>query len=156
MAGTEVEVRRPYQTAMLEMKGRAELDRANGFEIAANVADTIASATSLQEIMDAAKQGPEGLESLEGKAFQFLGSSLRWAESAEQYKEGGVGFYAIFKCVDLSGAEHTVSTGATNVVFQLRQMERLGVFDGDGPSEQHFTIASRPTKGGTLYRIDFA
>lgn len=156
MPGTELETRRPFQTALLEIKGRAAMDQANGFEIAANVADTIASATSLQEVMDAAKQGPEGVENLEGKAFRFIGSSLRWAESAEQYKEGGAGFYAIFKCIDLNDVEHTVSTGATNVIFQLRQMERLGVFDGEEPSEQHFTIVSRPTKGGTLYRIDFA
>ena len=152
----EVEVRRPHQTAMLEMKGRADMDQANSFEIAANVADAIASAQTLEEVMEAAKRGPEDMADFVGKAFRMVGSSLRWAESSEQFRDGGVGFYAIFKCVTMDEVEHTISTGATNVVFQLRQMERLGVFDGDGQSAAIFTIASRPTKSGTLYRIDFA
>lgn len=157
MAGQEVEVRRPFQTALLEMKGRAEMDQGNSFEIAANVADAIASAETLQEIMDAAKRGPEDLADYVGRAFYVVGGSLRYSESAEQYKEGGVGMYAILDFVTTDGVKHTLSTGATNVIFQLRQMERLGVFDGEDVNEtQLFTFASRPTRNGTLYRIDFA
>jgi hypothetical protein len=141
---------------MLEMKGRADIDQGNSFEIAANVADAISSAQTLEEVMMAAKRGPEDLSEFVGKSFGVVGSSLRWAESAEQFREGGVGLYAIFDFVTTDGVKHTVSTGATNVIFQLRQMERLGVFDGEDVSQTAFTIMSRPTRNGTLYRIDFA
>ena len=57
----------------------------------------------------------------------------------------------------MSGNEHLVSTGATNVVFQLRKLEKLGVFDEvDKVYETYFTIKSRPTGKGTLYRIAYA
>lgn len=156
MAAHDVEARRPYQTAILEMAGRVEMGDVNGFEIAANVADKITEASTLEEIMAAANSGPEGLEDIEGKAFAFLRGSLRYAKSAEQFERGGTGFYVIFDCVDLDGIRHTVSTGSVNVVFQLKAMEKLGVFDGEGLSERMFTIKSRPTKNGTLYRLDFA
>jgi hypothetical protein len=151
-----VESRRPYELALAEIKGRAAMDGNDSFEIASNVADKIMSADSLQGIMDAASQGPEDLSDLEGTAFYMVGESLRFAESAEQFREGGTGYYAIFRCLDLNGTEHTVSTGAVNVIFQLRAMEKQGVFDAGIYSEHAFTVKSRPTKRGTLYRLDFA
>lgn len=154
----EVEQRRPYETAMLEMKGRATLDgEGRGFEIAANVADKILSATSIEDVISAAETGPEDLSDLVGTAFNMIGGTLNYAESAEQFRDGGTGFYVIFQCRDARGTDHTVSTGAVNVVFQMKQLERLGVFDNAGElSEQLFTVKSRPTKNGTLYWIGFA
>lgn len=154
----EVETRRPYQTALLEMKGRAELDgEGRGFEIAANVADKILTAESIEDIVAAAEEGPEDITEMVGVSFRFIGQSLTYSESAEQFREGGTGYYAIFKCMDSRGNEHTVSTGSVNVVFQLKAFENKGVFDNAGElSKDLFTIKSRPTKRGTLYWVSFA
>lgn len=154
----EVETRRPYQTALLEMKGRAELDsEGRGFDIAANVADKILTAESVEDIVAAAETGPEDIADLVGVGFRFIGQTLVYSESAEQFRDGGTGYYAVFKCVDSRGNEHTISTGAVNVVFQLKAFENKGIFDEEGElSKDLFTIKSRPTRRGTLYWIGFA
>lgn len=154
----EVETRRPYETALLEMKGRANLDgEGRGFEIAANVADQILSADSIEGVIAAAETGPEDVTDLIGVSFKMLGGSLSYLESAEQFRDGGTGFYVVFKCVDSRGTEHTVSTGSVNIVFQMKQLEKLGVFDNEGELSEHlFTVKSRATKRGTLYWIGFA
>ena len=153
----EVAEKRPYEVALQEIDGRATLDGENSFDIAAEVADKIMSADDLDAVMAAAEQGPEDLEEFVGSSFQFIGGSLRWSVAAEQYREGGTGYYAVFKCRTMNGNDHLVSTGATNVVFQLRKMEKLGVFDNmDQVYETYFTVKSRPTGKGTLYRIAYA
>ena len=147
---------RPYEKAIAEIKGQTA-EGVDGFEIASQVADKIMSATSLDEAIDAAAQGPDDLENWVGRAFRFIGGTLRYQEASEQYREGGTGYYAVFKCEDLQGDEHTVSTGAVNVVFQLKKFQELGVFDGDQPyMAKTFTVLSRPTQRGTLYRIAYA
>jgi len=151
------ETKRPYEVALQEIDGRAALDEGDSFGIAAEVADKIMSAETLEGVIEAAEQGPEDLEFFTGTSFQFIGGSLRWSHAAEQFREGGTGYYAVFKVVDMKGTEHLVSTGATNVVFQLRKMEKLGVFDEiDVAYPTYFTVKSRPTGKGTLYRISFA
>jgi hypothetical protein len=142
---------RPYEQALAEISGRTQ--ETDAFAIASSVADRIMSATTLDEVIEAAAQGPEDLTDWVGRAFRFVGSSLTYSVAAEQYREGGAGFYAVFKCVDLNDQEHTISTGAVNVLFQLRAFEKLGVFDGDGLFPDHFTVISRPTGRGTLFRL---
>jgi hypothetical protein len=157
MAGKEVESRRPYETALLEIKGRAELDsEGNSFDIAAKVADKIMEAGSIEAIIAAAEQGPEDLSDLVGVAFNFMGS-LSYLKSADRFSEGGTGYYVVFQCRDTKGNDHTVSTGAVNVMFQLRAFEKQGMFDNpDVLSSDVFTIKSRPTGRGELYWITFA
>jgi hypothetical protein len=156
MPGQEVVARRPYEIALMEIKGRSSAEESNTFEIAVNVADKIMGADSVEGVMDAAGAGPEDLADMEGKPFRFTGYSLRFAESSEQFRGGGTGFYAIFECEDLNRETHTISTGAVNVVFQLKKLEELGVFSVEGQYDRAFTVRSKPTKNGTLYRIDFA
>lgn len=155
----DVEERRPYQTALLELKGRVEMEQANGsaVEIATAVADRIMEAENLDEVMAIPEAGPGGLDDLVGKAFRFIGGQLRWAASAEQFRDGGTGFYAVFSVLDMNDVEHMVSTGSVNVVFQLRKMEKLGIFDNPGElTEKHFTVKTRPTANGSLYWLTYA
>lgn len=155
----EVAEMRPYELAVKEMAGRAEMEASDGsaFDIASQVADKILTADSIEAVIGAVGDGPDGLENIQGKPFFFTGL-IRYAKSSEQYREGGVGVYVVFDIVDMQGEKHTVTTGAVNVVFQLRQMEKLGYFgDTDWISDRMFTVRSRITgTGNTLYRVDLA
>lgn len=151
---TEIDVRRPYEKALAGIAGRASMDSEGGaFEIAAAVGDKISSADSVQDVLDAAEGGPGDIGELAGRTFRFIGGSLRWYKSAEKFRAGGTGFYAVFDAMEKAN-QLTISTGATNVVFQLRRLEELGVFDNAGElSADEFTIKYRETANGTLYRI---
>lgn len=147
---TEVERLRPYQLALREMHGSAKLD--DGFSVAADVADKILMAETIEDILAVPESGPGSIEELQGKMFRFIGGSLRYADSAEKYREGGTGQYAFFRCIDSKGTEHAVTTGATNIVFQLKALQRKGVFDNDGEVYDYdFTVKSREVASGTLY-----
>lgn len=154
---TEVAQRRPYEDALAEIAQRVEIvkQEGSGFEVAATVADKIMSARTIDDVLAAAEGGPGDLESLVGKTFRFLGGSLSWYEGSEQFREGGTGFYAVFTVRDLRGNDYTISTGATNVVFQLRKLESMGVFENDGELYPYeFTVKVRVTgSGNSLYRI---
>lgn len=153
---TEVETRRPFEIAIAEMRNRADLEGTDSFTIASNVADKIMTAETVEDVIAAANQGPGDMDALVGKAFKFTGY-LRFQHSAEQFRAGGTGEYAIFDIVDLNGSRRTYTTGATNVVFELKRLEHLGYFaDEDWVSQPNFTVRSRPTANGTLYTIDFA
>lgn len=153
-----VEKRRPYEEALARMRSRAEIEgnQGSGFEIAANVADQILQADSIEGIIAAAAAGPGSLEDIVGKPFYFKGY-LRVLNSAEQFREGGTGQYVVFDIEDMNGNSATYSTGAVNVVFQLHALELQGYFASeDWKSDKLFTFRSRPTAGGQLFRVDFA
>lgn len=148
---------RPYEKTLRELHGVTQPENSNSFEVAASVADKILTAETIDDVIAAVEQGPGNLEDLVGKAFQFIGGTLSWHRSAEQYKEGGTNFYAVFRVRMLDGEEQMVSTGAVNVVFQLRKFEDLGIFDNPGQlTEKHFTIKSKATGNGTLFSIGYA
>lgn len=159
MPTAEVESRRPYEVAMTKLAARVELERANGnrsFEVAASVADKILNAESLDDILAAPEQGPDSAENFIGKGFKLRGM-LDWQPAAEQFREGGTGYYVVFRAVDMNGVLHVVSTGATNLVFQFLAMEEKGMFqDEDWESDVYFTIRSRPVPSGTLFWLSYA
>lgn len=149
---------RPYEQALREIKGRAQAERDGGrsFDIAASVADKILTAETIDEILAIPQQGPEGLDDFVGKAFQFVGT-LSWADSAEQYREGGTGEYVVMKIRTMDEIEHMVSTGATNIVFQLKALENKGMFlSPDEVTERFFTFGARSVASGTLYWLQYA
>jgi len=159
MAEKAVEKRRPYETAILELHARAKMEADSGFgaEVATSVADRIMEAETIEAVLAIPEQGPGNLDDMVGKAFRFIGGQLHWAISAEQFREGGTGVYAVFKVLDMNDMERMVSTGAVNVVFQLRRLEKLGLFDNDGEiSKQYFTVKARPVPSGTLYWLGAA
>jgi hypothetical protein len=153
---SDVATLRPYELALREIKGRVETGDNAGFEVGAAVADKILTATDIEGVIAAVNQGPGRVEDLVGKPFKFAGY-VRYADSAEQYKEGGTGQYVIFDYIDMNNEKSTVSTGAVNVVFQIRAMEKLGYFNSDDwVSDKLFTIKPKATENGTLYSVNFA
>jgi hypothetical protein len=154
-----VPAKRLYEEALGQIKTRTEIERGNnsGFEVAAQVADKILEADTIEGIIAATNQSAGSLEDLVGKPFKFHGY-LRFNESADQYREGGTGFFVIFDVTDMNGNTLVTTTGATNIIFQLKAMEQLGYFsDEDWQSDKLFTIRCRVTgSGNTLYRLDFA
>lgn len=149
---------RPFQLALTEIKGRAEADGVGrGFEVAANVADKILTAETLDDILNAPEQGPGDLSDFVGKSFRIIGGTIAWAPSSEQFREGGTGYYVQFKALDMNGQEVFVSTGSVNVVFQIKAMEKMGLFDEEGvPLDRYLTVRSRPVPSGTLYWLGSA
>lgn len=146
---------RPYERAIREMEGRAEIERNNGFEIAASVADKILTAKTVEEAIAAANTS-QSMDDLVGKPFRLTGY-LMVNKSAEQFREGGVGSYVNFSVLDMNNNRKTYGTGAVNVVFTFKRLEELGFFSSeDWVSEQMFTIKSRPTPAGQMYTVDFA
>src|SRR5512146_2321016 len=88
---------RPYQVAMVDMAESAEdLATTDAFTIASEVADKILTAADIDAVIDAAEGGPGDLTDLYGKAFKFVGGTLRWMRSAEKFRAGGFGVYAVF------------------------------------------------------------
>lgn len=153
----EVEQLRPYQLALKEIAGRATMDAVDPFAVAADVGDKIMQAETIDDILAIPESGPGSLEELTGKMFRFIGGSLRWARSAERYREGGTGVYAFFRCIDNKKNEYSITTGATNVVFQLRALEKKGVFDGEGVIyDFDFTVKCREVSNGSLYWLGAA
>jgi hypothetical protein len=149
---------RPWEKTVRELHGVTAPENSDGFEVAASVADKILTAETLDDVINAVQAGPGDLTELVGKAFQFIGGTLSWHRAAEQYREGGTGFYAVFRVMLLDGEEKMISTGANNVIFQLRRMEDFGIFDNPGElTEKHFTVVPRTTGSGTtLFSIGYA
>lgn len=149
---------RPYELAMREMTGRAEMEKTaggSGFDIASAVADKITSAKSIEDVIREAN-ARNSLEDFIGKPFRFTGH-LRFSPAAEQFREGGVGVYVTFDALDMNSERHTYSTGAVNVVFTLKKFETLGYFSSeDWISDKVFVVKSRPTPAGAMYTVDFA
>lgn len=153
----EVEHLRPYELAIREMDGRVAMGDSSAFEIGAQVADKILQAVTIEDVITAAMSSAGSIDDLVAKPFRFAGL-LRYANAADQYKEGGTGKFVIFDIVDMNGEMSTYQTGAVNIVFQLKQFERLGYFMVESwVSDKVFTIKAKVTgSGNTLLRVDFA
>lgn len=147
---------RPYEQAARDMADMASAESVDGFAVAADVADKILTAGTVDAVLDAAEGGPGDLADLVGKSFRFIGGQLRWMRSAEKFRSGGFGVYAVFTARLSDGTDVLVSTGAVNVVAQLRALQKpgMGVFGEDGEvSERVFSVACRETANGTLFRL---
>lgn len=152
----EVQEFRPYEKALKEISGRASMEGdGKGFEIAANVADKILGATDLAGIIAAAEEGPEDLDNWLGKNIWLIPGTLHYNAAAEEYKEGGTGYYTVIDIHDINGERHTVSTGATNIVFQLKAIENQGLLDEGKDPLGPLTIRNRKSQKGHLYWISF-
>lgn len=146
---------RPWQLAISQIKDEAtEVD---GFTVAQDVADKIMRAETIEDVLGVPENGPGDITDLVGRSFRFLGGP-RYSVGAEKYKEGGTGFYVVFRVLFGDGFDALVSTGATNIVFQLKRITQLGGFGSTEaePSEMVYTIKSRDTARGTLYWLSAA
>lgn len=158
---TSVESLRPYERMVKQLHGIAKLDSENGsgFEIAANVVDKILTVDAddieslIDGILSAGSDGPMKAENMEHKP--FIVREITWLKSAEQFKDGGFGVYAVVKAMGaIKMDELMFSVGATNVVAALFAMDQKGVFESENTPT--LVIRSRPTPNGKLYYLERA
>ena len=98
----------------------------------------ILEATSLADVLN--KQQVVSLRDLSMRPLKVL--DVRWGESSY---EGGVPFYAIMDCVDLSTGEKIVaSCGGQQVLAQLFMMQKNGWL----PADVQVETTMKPTSGG--------
>lgn len=144
---------RPYERMVEDLRGLANLDSAGqGFEIAANVIDSIAQATSEDEIFAANELGPISLKDSENLHNVPVGVyDVTFHKSDSKYEENSLGAYCVFRCMDDSGNDYLVSTGAPQVVASLRMGQLNGLIKEERPWRIRFT--ARPTANGVLLRI---
>jgi hypothetical protein len=151
---TPVSELRPYEAAIRDLKNRAELEKGSNsaFEIAAEVADKIETAKTIEEIVAAANSGPDSVEDLVGKPF-YLAGYLGIRESSEENKEGGTGQYVTFHYITMDGERKVLTTGATNIVFMTHAFEKMGYFASEEwVSDRIFTVRNP----GRYFTLDFA
>jgi hypothetical protein len=151
-SGKDVAEKRPYERMIEHLTAIAELDGSDSFEIAANVIDEIGKASSLDEIFAANESGPTDVA-------EYLGTPLnmyeaRFFKSAEQFRQGTLGVYCVFKAYTDKNDDVMLSVGAPNVVAAIYQMMQLHLFGPDNPVR--FVIRGRPTAKGTLYTVHSA
>lgn len=142
----------PWEQMQRELFGIAELTAGDSFEIAKNVINEIAAATSLEAIFSANEGGPGDFADHLGEPVGI--ANVRYYRSSEQFRNGTLGVYAVGDFVNKDGNEFMLSVGAPNVVASIRQMETLGLF-GNGKI-CWFTVKGRGTPNGTLYTVHAA
>lgn len=141
---------RPWQLAIAEIK--SEASEVDGFAVAQDVADKIMRAETIDDVLGIPENGPGDITDLVGRSFRFLGGP-RYSVGAEKYKEGGTGFYVVFRVLFSDGFDALISTGATNIIFQMKRLGQLGALGSTEaePSEMVYTMKCRDTARGTLY-----
>jgi hypothetical protein len=142
---------RPYETLIQEIARRAELDGVSSFDIAANVIDQISQATTFEEIVAANNSGPVDVNDYFGTPLTV--TNVRFMKSAEQFRQGGLGHYALINALTDRGDELLLSTGAPNIVAGLYHMLRVGIIR-PGEKDQRMSFQGRVTANGTLFFID--
>jgi len=143
---------RPYQEMVKHLLEMAKLDSEGSFEIAADVIDRIALATTPEEIFAANESGPEDAEDWLNQPIGI--TSVRWWPSAEKFKKGTLGVYAVFHFQTREGKEEIMSVGAPNVVATIYRLVRLDFINGVDPF--WVVIRGRETPNGTLYTVHAA
>ena len=144
--------KRPYEVMMEELANIATLE-SNGnvaFEIASQVIDQIAAATSPEEIFAANDSGPADMSDYIGRPIGI--SEVRYFKSSEAFAKGSLGVYAVLKVVTENGGEALISVGAPNVVASVRQAQKLGLIQEDG-KPFWCMVRSRVTPNGTLFTL---
>lgn len=156
MASTDVAENRPYQVMQKELSAIVSMTGDEWkFEIAASVIDQILTANSAEEIFAANESGPGDVANYMNTPMTIDGpDGIRYAKSAEKFSSGGLGYYAVFDAITKNGDKVLLSVGASNVVASLRQMQKLGLFEGG--KEFWFQIKGRETPNGTLYTVHAA
>jgi hypothetical protein len=143
----EIAENRPYLKMIDQLAGQAQLDGGNSFDIASQVIDKIATATTPDEMFDAQESGPGDLADYVN--IPLTVSNVRVQRSAEQYTKNGegLGVYAVFDAETADGETLLISTGAVNVVTSLYKAQISGWL----PMKCRFT--AKVTANGTLYRV---
>lgn len=143
---------RPYLALMKELWDVAETEEGftDSFDIASMVIDNILSATTFDEIVEANESG-----SLD-KAEKYLNkpiniTTISFRKSAEKFRKGTLGVYAVIDGHTDDGEVITFGVGAPNVVASLRKCQTLGLISEAKPLR--CSIKSRETANGELYTL---
>lgn len=144
---------RPYEKLVSRLNGKAELDASVGsgqsaFEIASQVIDKIAQATTEDDIFDANDSSLGSIEDFVGQPINVTG--LVFQKSDAKYKDG-LGAYAVIDFFTDNAEVHKRSCGAPNVVASLEQAQSLGLVKEDKP--WRIKVVAKPTTNGTLLKI---
>ena len=142
---------RPFEKLMDALRLRAQADGANGnFEIAANVIDKIAQATSPEDIFAANAAGPADMADYLHKNLNI--TDITVYKSAEKFSAGGMGTYVVMEgFMDGTGEAFLLSTGAPNVVASVFRAQTAGFLSAEKPFRCQ--ILGRETANGTLYTV---
>ena len=145
----------PFKQLVGELQSVAELDTAatDSFEFAAAAVNRIASATTIDELFDAAEKSGEGLPSMGDGNWRHLGDpinvlDIRFRKSDEKYREHGLGTMAIVDYATDEGEAFTIGVGAPNIVSALRRFQTLGAM-GEGKSLR-LRVRSKSTGNGEM------
>jgi hypothetical protein len=132
MATADVEARqdanvaiRPYEKFVNYLQRRAEADsQDNGFNVSANMMDSILNAETLEDVWDADEGGL-----LAGKDLCDVFQEVRGFKVLKSNRddiEGGFGVYIVVDAVNLqTGEEFMWETGAPGLIAKLRKFESM-------------------------------
>lgn len=145
-----VSAKRPYEVMMKELQDIAEIESHGNvaFEIATQVIDKIAAATSPEEIFAANESGPADMADYVGRPIGIR--TVRWFKSAESFSKGGLGVYAVLSIVTEGGEDALLSVGAPNIVASVHAVQKLGLIQEDG-KPFWCMVRGRQTPNGTLF-----
>jgi hypothetical protein len=149
LTAAEVAELRPFAQIIYGLRQIAVVDEDAAFEIAASVIDEIALADSIEAVFAANEKGPKDAEDfLEASIGVY---SVRFWRSAEKFRKGTLGYYAVLYYVDFNGKTDMISVGAPNIVASLYRLHELGAITGDVERPMWAKIHGRDTPNGTLY-----
>jgi hypothetical protein len=152
LTDAEIAELRPFAQIIAKLRKIAVVDEEAAFEIAAAVIDEIALADSIEAVFAANEKGPKDAENF---LEQSLGvTSVRFWRSAEKYRKGTLGYYAVMEYVDFNGEKDMISVGAANIVASLFRLWELGAITGDAQNPMWVKIHGRDTPNGTLYVLN--
>lgn len=87
----------------------------------------IAEADTVDDILNANQTAVGKLDSIEGETVKV--NAVSFHESADEYSEGGWGFFAVMELAD----GRVISTGAKTVVLKLYKLNKVNGFPLDTP-----------------------
>lgn len=152
LTDAEVAELRPFAQIIYGLRKIAVVDEDAAFEIAAMVIDEIALADSIEAVFAANEKGPKDAEDFLEVSLGVL--NVRFWRSAEKFRKGTLGYYAVIDYVDFNGKTDQISVGAANIVASMYRMLELGAITGDVKTPLWVKIHGRDTANGTLYVLN--
>jgi hypothetical protein len=146
----EISEARAWEDLARRIGNVAEANPVEAFDIASIVVDSIANATSAEEIFAANESGPADMAEYLNQRLNL--TDARFAPSAERFRKGTLGYYVVMDAIDAGGEKVTISCGAPNVVASVFRLWELRLF-GDGVQAFPVAIRGRETPNGQLYTV---
>lgn len=126
---TEVEYRRPSSVALMreQLQIAASLPDQGSGAIMDDIQDRILAATSVDDVLAVANQGPQSVQNFVDIPLEVTG--YRVLKSSPQFNDGGLGVFLAIAFVELlTGEEHVITAGGSLLVTQLHKIDNLDGF----------------------------